>query len=93
MKSLVFRLHLILVSVSLPGFTGCLGSSIGSHSVSAHSGSCAGSHITSAETGHLTPLLLLNGWSLRSLLAGQLGMPTMFQPLEQLQMKKQPFLK
>jgi hypothetical protein len=36
--------------VSLPGFTGCLGSSIGSRSVSAHSGSRAGSRITSA--GH-----------------------------------------
>ena len=34
----------------MPGFTGCLGSSIGSRSVSAHSGSHAGSCITSA--GH-----------------------------------------
>ena len=33
--------------MSLPGFTGRLGSSIGSHSVSAHSGSHAGSRITS----------------------------------------------
>ena len=33
--------------MSLPGFTGHLGSSIGSRSVSAHSGSRAGSRITS----------------------------------------------
>ena len=33
--------------MSSPGFTGRLGSSIGSHSVSAHSGSHAGSRITS----------------------------------------------
>ena len=144
--------------MSLPGFTGRLGSSIGSCSVSAHSGSRAGSHITSGglssstvEQGsslghwsigkdklspalkkHLVEELNLNAaytncsatglhfawecylectaalarakemveaenWpsdiSLRSSLAGQLGMPTTFQPLEQLQMRKLHFLK
>ena len=164
MKSLVPRLHLILVSQYLCLDTGCLGFSIGSCSVSVHSGSCAGSHITSAghssstvEQGsslghwfigngklaealrqHLVEELnlnaaytnhsatglhfawgcylgctatlarakemveagnwpsdipVLNGWSLRSLLGGQLGMPTMLQPLEQFQMEKLLFLK
>ena len=138
----------------MAGFTGCLGSSIGSCSVSIYCGSCitsAGHSSSTVEQGsslghcfigkdklapalrkHLVEELNLNAadincsatglhfawecylectaalarakemveagnWpsdiSLRSSLAGQLGMPTTFQPLEQLQMRKLHFLK
>ncbi|KIK00969.1 hypothetical protein K443DRAFT_34012, partial [Laccaria amethystina LaAM-08-1] len=43
------------ISVSLPGFAGRLGSSIGSHSVSALSGSRTGSHISAGRSPSTLP--------------------------------------